>query len=123
MPSHDYLVEMSFVPFASLPSAQEAADFTERFVLPTLESLERLAGAGHILAGGPTLAAAGFTFIAKAASPKDLEVMVGGLLLWPRSQTRVVPPGTFESRSATVRKRLESMRTASGAAAQRPSRG
>lgn len=115
MTSNDYLVEMNFTPFASLPSPPEVAAFTERFVLPTLESLERLAAAGRILAGGPNLAAAGFTFIARTSSAQELEEMVAGLPLWPRSQIRVVALGTFESRAATARERLARARAAAPA--------
>jgi hypothetical protein len=115
MPSNDYLVEMTFAPFASPLTPQEAAMFAERFALPTLESLEKLASSGRILAGGPTLAAAGFSFIARAGSPGELEDMVTGLPLWPRAQTRVVPLGTFESRASTIRKRLLKAREATSA--------
>jgi hypothetical protein len=120
MTSHGYLVEMSFAPFASLPSPQEVVTFAERFALPTLEALEKLAAGGRIAAGGPTLASVGFAFIARAASPQELEEMVAGLPLWARAQTRVVPLGTFESRAATIRDRLRKAREA--AAPQPPSR-
>lgn len=80
--------------------------FSERFVLPTLEACQKLRETGRILAGGTALAAVGFTFIARAESPQELEDMVAGLPLWARAQTRVVPLGTFESRAATVRQRL-----------------
>jgi hypothetical protein len=110
--SHDYFVEMRFAPFASLPSPQEAVVFTERLVLPTLEALSGLRAAGKILAGGALLAASGFAFIVRVASPQELEEMVGGLPLWPRSQTSVTPLGAFESRAATVRARLQSVRAA-----------
>jgi hypothetical protein len=120
MPSHDYLIEMSFAPFASLPSPQEVVTFAERFALPTLEALEGLAAAGRIVAGGPALASVGFAFIARAASPQELEEMVAGLPLWTRAQTRVVALGTFESRAATIRGRLQKAREA--AAPQAPSR-
>jgi hypothetical protein len=112
MSSHDYLVEMSFAPFASLLTPQEVVTFTERFALPTLDALGKLADAGRILAGGPALAAVGFCFIARAASPQELEEMVAGLPLWTRAQTRIVPLGTFESRAATIRARLLKAREA-----------
>lgn len=103
MASNDYLVEMSFPPFASLLSPQELLRFTERMALPTLEALERLAASGRIVAGGPLLAAIGFTFIARAESAQELEDMVAGLPLWPRSQTRIVPLGTFSRRTEAIR--------------------
>jgi hypothetical protein len=112
MTSHEYLVEMTFAPFATLPSPQEVVTFAERFALPTLEALEKLVAAGRILAGGPALAAVGFSFIARAASPEELEEMVTGLPLWPRAHTRIVPLGTFESRAATIRGRLMKAREA-----------
>jgi hypothetical protein len=116
MPYHDYLIEMTFTPFASLLTPQEVVAFTERFALPTLDALQNLAAAGRILAGGTPLAAAGFSFIARVSSPEDLEEMVTGLPLWTRAQTRVVPLGTFESRAATIRNRL----VKAGEAAQPP---
>jgi hypothetical protein len=106
MTSHDYFVEMTFAPFATLPSPQEVVSFAERLALPTLEALEKLVSTGRILAGGPSLAAVGFSFIARAASPEELEEMVTGLPLWPRAQTRIVPLGTFGGRAATIRGRL-----------------
>jgi hypothetical protein len=117
MASHDYLVEMSFAPFASLPSPQEVVTFAERFALPTLETLGKLAASGRILAGGTALASVGFSFIARAGTPQELEDMVAGLPLWARAQTRVVPLGTFEGRAATIRERL---RNAGEAAARQP---
>jgi hypothetical protein len=115
--SHEYLIEMSFAPFASLPSPQELVAFIERMALPTLEALARLADSGRIRAGGPALAASGLTFIALAESPQDLEDMVAGLPLWPRAQTRIVPLGTFASRAAAVRERLVKARVAQRASA------
>ena len=106
MIAHDYLIEMTFAPFGSLLSPQEVVTFSERFVLPTLEACQKLRDAGHIVAGGTALAAVGFTFIARADSPQELEDMVAGLPLWTRAQTRVVPLGTFESRTTAVRQRL-----------------
>ena len=106
MTAHDYLVEMTFAPFGSLLSPQEVVRFSERFVLPTLDACQKLRDAGRIVAGGTALAAVGFTFIARADSPQELEDMVAGLPLWTRAQTRVVPLGTFESRATAVRQRL-----------------
>ena len=106
MTSHDYLVEMTFSPFGSLLTPEEVATFTERFVLPTLETCQKLVASGRIVAGGPALASIGFLFIARVGSPQELEDMVGGLPLWSRAQTRVVPLGTFDARTATVRDRF-----------------
>lgn len=106
MPFHDYLVEMNFAPFASLPSPQEAITFTERFVKPTLEACRRLLAAGEILAGGPPLATTGLIFIARASSPEALEEMIVALPLWTRAQTRVVPLGTFDRRQRLTDDRL-----------------
>lgn len=104
--SHEYLVEMSFPPFGSLLSPTELAFFGEQFVLPTLEACRQHQRAGRIVAGGTTLAAVGFTFIARVNSAHELEELVGGLPLWGRAQTRVVPLGTFDSRFARLRERL-----------------
>jgi hypothetical protein len=112
MPSHDYLVEMNFDPFASLLTPQEIAAFAERMALPTLEALRQLAASGRILAGGTLLAATGFIFIARVSSPQELEEMMIALPLFPRARTRVVPLGGFESRAAALRGRLDRAKAA-----------
>lgn len=101
---------MNFAPFTAPLSPAEVVAFTERFVLPTLEAAEKLHEAGRIVAGGPMLAAMGFTFIARTATAAELETMVTGLPLWARAQTRVVPLGTFAVRAAGVRERLAQAR-------------
>lgn len=106
MTSHDYLIEMSFTPFASLLTPPEVITFIERFALPTMEGLERLAASGRILAGGSVIAAGGLVFVARVGSPQELEELVSSLPLAARAETRVVPLGTFESRAATIRGRL-----------------
>ena len=110
MTANEYLVEMTFTPFGSLLSPQDVLTFSERFVLPTLEACQKLRESGRIVAGGTTLAAVGFTFIARAESPHELEDMVAGLPLWARAQTRVIPPGTFESRLSAIRQRLNQLK-------------
>jgi hypothetical protein len=105
-PAHDYLVEMTFAPFATLPTPQEAVAFAENLALPSIEALEQLVAEGRIVAGGTNLAAAGFTFIARVSAPLELEEMLGRLPLSVRAQTRVVPLGTFGSRAATIRARV-----------------
>jgi hypothetical protein len=112
MTYHDYHIEMTFPPFASILTPEEAATFAEKSALPTLEALGKLSASGKILAGGSFLGATGFSFIIRAASPEDLEDMVTRLPLWPRSQTRVVPLGTFERRAAAIRERLPKAREA-----------
>jgi hypothetical protein len=109
MSSHEYLVEMTFAPFATLPAPAEVAAFAEKMALPTLEACRALAESGQIAAGGPALGAIGFHFIARAASPEDLEAMLSSLPLWPRAQTRVVPLGTFQGRLETLRRRLSQL--------------
>ena len=112
MPSHEYLVEMTFAPFASLPSPAELSAFAEKMALPTLEACRALSESGRIAAGGPALGAIGFHFIARADSPQDLEEMLSSLPLWPRAQTRVVPLGSFEGRAGRLRGRLSQARAA-----------
>jgi hypothetical protein len=112
MTPQDYLIEMNFTPFATLLSPQELLAFTERMALPTLEGLEKLAASGRILAGGTSLAAIGFTFIARVNSPEELEDMLGSLPLWPRAQTRVVALGTFARRTVGIRGMLERLKAA-----------
>jgi len=120
MTSQDYLIELTFTPFASLPTPPEVITFIERLALPTLEGLERLAASGRILAGGSVLAAGGFVFIARVGSPQELEDLVSSLPLAARAETRVVPLGSFASRAATIRARLDRARAALAEDALRP---
>ena len=108
----DYLIEMKVAPTAAVLTPQEGIAFTERYVLPTLVACEQLVAAGKIVAGGTTLGAMGFAFIARAEFPQQLEDIVGSLPIWPRAQTTVMPLGTFEARAATVRQRLASNQAA-----------
>jgi hypothetical protein len=117
MHAHEYLVEMDFTPFATLLTPKESASFTENMALPTLEALEGFAKSGRIRAGGARLAAGGFSFIAEATSPQDLEEMVTSLPLWPRAQVRVVALAPFSGRTASMRGRLAE---AKARAAQKP---
>jgi hypothetical protein len=120
MPSQEYLVEMTFDPFATLLTPPEILAFGERMALPTIEALRQLAASGRILAGGTFLAATGFLFIARVSSPQELDEMMIGLPLFPRARTRVVALGTFESRGAALRARLDKARAASQAPEARP---
>lgn len=115
--SADFLVEMKIAPASVVPTPQEGLAFTERFVLPTLEAFERLMAAGKIVAGGPQLGSMGFTFIARAESPQQLEEIVATLPLWPRAQTTVVPLASFSDRLTTVRHRLNTLKTSLAASA------
>ena len=108
----DYLVEMKLAPAASVPTPNEGIAFTERFVLPTLDAFAKLAAAGRIRAGGPAAGTMNFAFIARAASPQEVEELVTSLPLWPRAQTTIVALGTFEGRAAAVRRRLAATKTA-----------
>ncbi|HEY5078266.1 MAG TPA: hypothetical protein VII43_00400 [Opitutaceae bacterium] len=119
MSSQDYLVEMTFDPFSTLLTPPEILAFGERMALPTIEALRQLAASGRILAGGTFLAASGFIFIARVSSPQELDEMMIGLPLFPRARTRVVALGTFESRGAALRGRLDMGKSA----AQAPSQG
>ncbi|HVU36391.1 MAG TPA: hypothetical protein VHE61_23335 [Opitutaceae bacterium] len=106
----DYLVELKVSPAATVPTPQEGIAFTERFVLPTIEACERHAAEGRIVAGGPTLAGLSFAFVARVATPQELERLVSGLPIWPRAQTTVTPLGSFSERGANVRQRLAAIK-------------
>jgi hypothetical protein len=108
MPSNNYLVEMKIAPTANILTPEEGIAFTDRFVLPTLQTCENLTASGEILAGGPILGAMGFAFIARADSPYQLENIVGSLAIWPRAQTTIVALGTFADRAVAVRERAAS---------------
>jgi hypothetical protein len=114
-PAHEYLVEMTFAPFATVPTPQEAIAFAEKFALPSLEVLEELAAEGRIIAGGTNLASVGFTFIARVATAPELEEMLVRLPLWSRAQTRILPLGTFASRTAALRARIAQNQAAAAA--------
>lgn len=108
--STDYLFEMKTVPLAGVLSPAEAVAFTERLVLPTFDALAELARAGRIVAGGPIAGAMAFTFVLRAASPAEAEEIVTSLPLWPRTQSSIVPLGSFARRAGTVRTRLAELK-------------
>lgn len=108
----DYHVEMKLTPAANVPTPQEGVAFTERFILPTLDACEKLVAEGTIVAGGPTLAGMTFSFVARVGSPQQLDEIVGGLPIWPRSQTTIVPLGSFRERADRVRQRLATLKAA-----------
>jgi muconolactone delta-isomerase len=107
---HEYLVEMTFTPFATLLTPAEVTTFAERMAVPTLEKLQQLQATGRILAGGTFLGAAGFLFIVQVGAATELEELLASLPLWPRAQTRVVPLGKFAARTASIAQRLQSAR-------------
>lgn len=102
----DYLVTMKLPPAPRSFGPTEGLAFVHDLVLPTLEACETLSAQGRILAGGPTLGVMGFTFIARASAPQDLEEMVATLPLWSRADTTIVPLGKFGDRLAVIRQRL-----------------
>ena len=107
----DYLVEMEFAPFSSVPNPQEALSFAERFVRPTLETCEAHLASGRIVAGGTALGATRFIFIARSATAQELENMLTDLPLWPRAHTRVVPLGTFANRARMAADRAQRLQS------------
>jgi len=107
MTSTDYLVEMTFAPFANPLAPAEVASFLERSVQPTLQRLTQLAEDGTIVAGGSFVAAQAIAFIARTASAQALDDLVNGLPLATRAQTRVVPLTSFASRAKLASERLQ----------------
>ena len=105
-----YLVEMKLVPVSVIPTPAEALAFSERFVLPTLEGLQRLHESGRIVAGGPAAAGTAFAFVMRAGSPDELDNALGALPLWPRCETKVTPLVRFDRRLARARERLVALR-------------
>ena len=122
MTSSEYLVEMTFTPYASLLSPQEIVTFIERMALPTMEMLEKLVASGRIRAGGAALASGNVSFIAGAASPQELEEMVFSLPLTPRSEVRILPLSTFGTRAEMIRGRLARAKALVAASDAEPSK-
>lgn len=106
----EYLVEMKLVPVSVIPTPQEGLAFSERFVRPTLQGLQRLREAGRIVAGGPTAGGTAFAFILRAGSPDELDAALGALPLWPRCETKITPLVSFEQRLARAEERLLALR-------------
>jgi hypothetical protein len=106
----DYLVDMTVAASSTILTPEEGVAFAERYVLPTLDTLEGLQASGRIVAGGPLAGAMRFTFIARAESSQELEDVLASLSIWSRAQTTVSPLGSFKSRAGRVRQRLLSSR-------------
>ena len=106
----DYLIEMKVVQITTLLSPAEILAFSDRIVLPTMDSFRQLLSNGKIIAGGPLTGAMAFAFIARVNSPSELDVMLTSLPIWSRCQTTATPLTPFEDRETAIRERLISLK-------------
>ena len=105
-----YLVQMKIVPQGRPMSAEEGAAFFEEFIQPTLEQCKNLEAEKNILAGGPISRTIGLALVVKADSEKELDDLVTSLPVWPRMETAIAPPTTFEERALSIQRRLRDSR-------------
>jgi len=105
-----YLVQMKLADSGRPASAQAGIAFIEQFILPTLETCEKLESAGKILVGGPVSGAVALALIVSADSSQELDQLIASLPIWPRMETVVTPLTSFEGRKSAVRPRLEQLR-------------
>ena len=105
-----YLVQMKLADSGRPTSTQAGVAFIEQFILPTLETCEKLESAKKIIAGGPVSGAVALALIVNAESIQELDQLITGLPIWPRMETVVTTLTTFKGRMSSVRPRLEQLR-------------
>ena len=102
-----YLVQMKLADSSRSRSPEEGLSFIEQYVLPTLELCRKLQDERKIVAGGSVSGAIALAMVMRAESIQELDELIESLPIWPRMETTVIPPTTFEGRMAAVRPRLE----------------
>ncbi len=118
-----YLVEMKLADSVRSKSPTDGIVLIERYIVPTLEMCKNLQAEGRIIAGGPASGAIHLILIVTADSAAELDAIVAGLPVWPLMETTVTPMTTFEGRLQALRPRLESLKLAEAATAQRSELG
>lgn len=78
-------------PEGSPKSVEEGDIFFKEFIRPTLELCKELASEEKILAGGPISGTIDLALVVQADSPKELDVLVTCLPVWPRMETVITP--------------------------------
>lgn len=85
-----------------------------RFVLPSIEALEKHEASG-VVVGGPVIGSVRFVFVAKAESSAALETLLTSLPFWSVMQVEVTPLVEFRDRAAYIQGRLEQIKQAQAA--------
>lgn len=102
-----YLVQMKLVAPARPTTAEEGIAFVEQAIFPSLEMCKKMQKEKKILAGGPISGTIGIAMIVEAGSALELDEIIEGLPIWPRTEVSVTPLTTFDDRIRAVRPRLE----------------
>jgi hypothetical protein len=105
-----YLVQMKLVAYGRPTTAEEGLTFIEQVIFPTLEMCKKMQEEKKILAGGPISGSIGVAMIVEAGSALELDELIEGLPVWPRTETSVTPLTTFEGRISAIRPRLDHLR-------------
>ena len=105
-----YLVQMRLSTAGRPTTSEDGVAFIEQFILPTLELCKKLQTEHKILAGGPISGAVALVLIVNAESVQELDDLLTGLPVWPRMETQVTPPTTFDGRALSLRPRLDHLK-------------
>ena len=97
-----FLVELDHVKSGTSLTPDQAKPFIETVIYPTLAKAEKLVAERKILAGGPVIGRIAVRFILQADSLQEVDRIVSSLPLWPLSDTRVTPLGTFADRRSSL---------------------
>lgn len=98
-----YLVQMKLVAPGRPTTPEEGAAFIEQYIFPTLELCKKLQDEKKILAGGAVSGTIGLVLIVEGESAREVDALITGLPIWPRTETDVTPLTTFEGRAEILR--------------------
>ena len=102
-----YLVQMKLVAQSRPTTPEEGIAFVEQVIFPSLEMCKKMQEEKKILAGGPISGTIGMAMIVNANTALELDGIIEGLPIWPRTDVSVTPLTTFEDRAKAIRPRLE----------------
>ena len=108
-----YLVTMELIGPPPAASPQELAQFLERVVIPSEETVIKLEADGKVLAGGDLCGRRGWALIVDAACNEELNGLLMSIPEWPWMKVDITPLDSTAERLAGVRKELEHLNAAS----------
>ncbi len=106
-----YLVQMKLAAHSRPNSPEDGVTFIEGYIFPSLEMCKKLEEEKKIIAGGPMIGTIGIALILQAESAQELDKLIASLPVWPLMETSVTPLTTFHGRIATLRPRLEALKS------------
>ncbi len=107
-----YLVTMESVETGEMHPPQQAIQFVEQMVIPSLEALAKMEAEKKILAGGIVAGARAAVFIVQASSNEELSRLLQSLPIWGIVKVDVTPLQSFKDRTNQDRELIEHLKAA-----------